>query len=361
MYSAKKFNLLAQTVKLAIIFMLIAVFAIPTPSSADLANEFALETDYLDVKSPIVLEFDTPIKWNPDEDLYPAAPNESMKNHPGISLIEDDTGELVSISMEIDSDNPYKLIITPDEGEHWKSNRYYTLSITEPIVLDLSDNEVFTHESYGFGTYSLSFTELMFAEIEADHPDSDDTKTKVEELIEDFSPRNIKVTAPLRYIKEVEVIHKVEEVTDDTTISSSITNVDTIIDTKGIENGEIDRIVVNVFKPGETADDAATLIDTKSFETLSADNKLYDVGFTKLPDHEKYDVEVILYGENDYELEKRVVQVPVNKDKPVVNKKRFSSAGKSYSLYDLMEKPKNLQTLLEQNSMDELKVQVVHP
>lgn len=178
-------------------FLLISVIVIPSKASAEVVNEDALETGYLNVKSPIVLEFDTPVQWNPD--FYPSEPSQSLVDHPGLTLAVDESdGQLVAIKMEIDTDNPRKLIITPDQGEPWKSNRYYKLSITEPILLDSSDNKLFTDdEYYDFGTYTLSFSQLMFGE----KINNQESKTpEIDNLITNFTPRNIKVTAPLRYM-----------------------------------------------------------------------------------------------------------------------------------------------------------------
>ena len=89
--------------------------------------------------------------------------------------------------------------------------------------------------------------------------------------------------------------------------------------------------------------------------------KLYDFGFTQLPDTSAFDIEVILYDDNNIPLDVRVVKVPFeSKDTTTITQKdRYRLAGKTFTLYQLLDKPKDLQTLLDENRMDELRVQVV--
>lgn len=350
---------------LSTIFILSTIIS-PIKSHADIVNY--PNTDFLYVNSPIVLEFDNEIQFNPDPAFNTIAPNAYDAAHPGISL-EEDSGYKVEISMKIDPSNPRRLIITPNPTQTiapfvfaWKKNKDYTLKISDHIVLDSSLNIILPLPAtvtattpaieYPIRTYFLTFEELMSG-----------SNPEINRIIQDYTPRKINVTAPVRYVDELAIIHKRRAIVQNNT-TESVTNIDITVNDRAIDNqkGDIKRIIVTPKMNGVPLQTAK--VKDNLNVVSNAGRKLYDFGFTQLPDTSAFDIEVIL-DDDDYDYNKpldvRIVKVPYETNNTTTIKKidRYRFAGKTFTLFDLINRPRDLQSLLDENRMDEIKVQVV--
>ena len=73
-----------------------------------------------------------------------------------------------------------------------------------------------------------------------------------------------------------------------------------------------------------------------------------------------FDVEIIAYDANDNPLDRQTIKVAYQ-DKAIYNGKftfKKTTAGKLFTFFDLLANPANLQKLLDENSMNDLKLQV---
>jgi len=337
--------------------LIISTIVFPTKSNANIINY--PDTDYLDVSSPIVLEFDRPIVWDTSIPHYSGwstgtiyGPNTA---HHGIALTEISTGTpiLVAISMQISGK---KLIITPAPGPAWDKNKEYKLTITDHIVIDSSSAHVLpsyvstsTPIVYSIGTGFLTFKDLMSG-----------SSPEINSIIQDYTPRNIRITAPERYIQELNIIHKRQALVQNST-TESVTNLDISINDKAHENpnGDIKTLVVTPKMNGTPLQPAKILDNLNTVPNRG--NHVYDFGFTRLPDTSAFDFEVILYDDNGDPLDIRIVKVPLetNTTTTIKQRDRYRFAYRTFTLYDLLNKPRDLQTLLDENRMDEIKVRVV--
>lgn len=338
--------------KLFISLFLLAAMLVYLPANSAKADViYATDgIDYFHVESPIVITFDRAIQY---------APNISDTTFDGIVLEDDETSLPVNFSLEKDGN---RLKVIPDSP--LESNREYNLKITKDIVLDLSGSSVFEDEDplsdtnkmeYSFSTKSLTFLDLMKGEEGA-----------ISKLLEYYTPRQMMVTAPVRYVDEMEIIHRKKGIGGEAT--TSLTNIALDIDDPA---GKVGSIVV---KAGDQ-----TLYKTYLNASDSNGSRTYDFAFSGLTDEIGYDLNVYIFSsvidpdielnleehletEKDYLLDKRVYKVAL-KDSPstiIKVKDRYKMAGKSYSLYQLLAKEKDLQKLLDENeNMEELKVQVV--
>ncbi|MFE8696437.1 hypothetical protein ACFYKT_08815 [Cytobacillus sp. FJAT-53684] len=329
-------------------------FIFPSQTNAAVIND--PQTDYLDMTSPIVLEFDKVIQF--DSSLIPT-PNVSSGPHHGITLKELGSGNPVAFTLQVMPTNQRKLIITPNPTPPsgsgfvaWDRNKNYILEITNYIVTDTSGAQVLptltTPLTYSIGTNFLTFERLMSGAREINY------------IITDYTPRNILVKSPVRYIEQLNIIHKRQAIAQGNT-TESVTNIDLIINDKAIynSNGDIRYIEVTPKRNG------SALQQTKVLDYLNltpnSGRRTYDFAFTRLPDTTAFDIEIVLYDEAGIAIDTQIVKVPYdsNSTSTIKQKTSYRFAGKTFTLYDLINKPNDLQTLLNENLMRELKVQVV--
>ncbi|WP_338450379.1 Ig-like domain-containing protein [Niallia oryzisoli] len=354
-----KSNLLFKIIAILVVFPLISNIIFPIYSKAEIVND--PETDYLYINSPIVLEFDNPIEWNKGlsgvyNSNYPNSPIAYNNANSEIVLNDITTGipVRVAIDLEIDPINQNRLIVQPNSP--LDMNKEYQLKINNHFILKDGANGInnlsnqvlpslSTALEYTFETGFLTFEDLMSG------------NRKINTIIQDYTPRKIKVTAPKRYVEEMEIIHKRQDLVQGST-TESVTNIDVKVN-HGPSPSIIKRIEVTPKKNGVPLQ-AAKTIDYLNSPSISGIH-VYDFGFTRLPDTSGFDFEVVIYDADDNILDKRIIKVPYEQSPTttIKQKDRFSTANKTYSLYDLMKKPTDLQKLLNENRMNEIKVQVV--
>lgn len=299
---------------------LVLLGMIALPSNAEAAVTFDPSVDYLDVNSPIVIEFDRAITGNLDN-----------KN---AEWVEVSSGITTKPGLSVGASNN-KLIINPGP---LKKNTDYRLQFGPGVAFDTNSVDLLDGKSFNISTDSLTFEQLM-------------SKTReINYLINDYTPRRILVKAPIRYIAQLDVIHKRQEAVQGST-TESVTNLDLTINNSNV----VKRIKITPMRNGKA------LQTPREFDNLNLSGaKVFDVGFTKLPDTSAFDIEVILYDIDDNQLDSRIVKIPLESKNitTVKQKDTFKTAGRNYTLYDLMNKPNDLQQLLNENRMSEITVQV---
>src|SRR6185437_3924998 len=146
----------------------------------------------------------------------------------GIELLENGTTP-VNIRLVI---NGKKLMIYPDPTPPlWDRNMKYELKIKNHVVEDTSGAIVLPLPAvitpstlpltYNIKTDFLTFEELMSG------------SRKINQIIDDYTPRNILVKSPVRYLEQFDVIHKRQSLVQSST-TESVTNIDFTIDDKAI-------------------------------------------------------------------------------------------------------------------------------
>lgn len=349
-------KVLFKTIMVLVAFATFAALAVPSKSYARSILKHP-DTAYLEVTSPIVIEFDGPVQWNTSYagGYYTGSSFGPSAAHPGIRLIELSSGLPVEITMSLDTSKK-KLIITPNPAGavKWVKNKDYRLEITDHIVLDNTGANFLTF--YGTSpsiTYNISTSFLTFYQLMSG-------SREINQIIEDYTPRKIRVTAPDRYLEEISVIHKRQEIVQNSTIES-VTNIDISFENKTLDNsfGDVKRIEVTPKRNGVAIQSTQT-VDNFNI-TSNTGKKMLDFAYTRLPDTTSFDIEVVLYDSNDIILDKRIVKIPLESKNitTVKQKDRFRYAGRTFTLYDLLNRPSDLQGLLDENRMDEIKVRVV--
>ncbi|HHY22011.1 MAG TPA: Ig-like domain-containing protein [Bacilli bacterium] len=316
-----KSNLYTKMMLTITALVLLGMIALPT--NAEAAVTFDPSVDYLDVNSAIVIEFDRPIQLvsSADVDLFEA-------------------GSITAIGTNKSATNN-KLTITPSST--LKKDTDYELRFVGHAVLGTDNSQVLPITSPGNLVYRISTDSLTFEQLMS--------KTReINYLINDYTPRRILVKAPIRYIAQLDVIHKRQEAVQGST-TESVTNLDLTINNSNV----VKRIKITPMRNGKA------LQTPREFDNLNLSGaKVFDVGFTKLPDTSAFDIEVILYDIDDNQLDSRIVKIPLESKNitTVKQKDTFKTAGRNYTLYDLMNKPNDLQQLLNENRMSEITVQV---
>lgn len=340
------------TVVVMTVFILVSFFISPNLASANI--ERVTDTDYLKIDSPIVIEFDQLIRFRPQwvntspPNNTPGTPSNAFT---GITLINLSNNTPVTITL-VYSGTMLKVI----PATNLNRNTDYELRITDHVVeaqqsphveVLPTNNNGNVNESFNFSTESLSFKELMVG-----------SNNKIKRLVDDYTLRQIYLKAPERYINQLDVIHKRREVVQGQA-TESVTNIDISLKDHAIynTNGDINRIEV-IAKAGNTVLQKDELLNLNL--TSNSGAKLYDFSFTQLPDTRAFDIEILLYDDQDELLDSRLIKIPLdtNTITTVKQKDRFKLAGRTFTFYDLLAKPKDLQTLLEENRLNEIKVQV---
>ncbi|MBB6445153.1 Ig-like domain-containing protein [Bacillus benzoevorans] len=326
------------------LLLLAAILAVYLPANSAKAEVLYATEDVenLKIDSPIVLVFDQAIQFNPMFITNPATPN---TNFNGIQLL-DLTNPLiptpVSIHLEAAGN---KLKVIPDPSLLSPDTDYQLVIDKDIVTTGAPGGFVFANAAliqtltYEFSTGSLSFLELMRGGGE------------INDLIEYFTPRQMIVTAPVRYFDKMEAIHRQRGMSG--TDTESVTNLNISLDDP---YGKVVRIVVKVGVQEKEI----------NYLHISGASPSYDFAFAGLPDR-GYDIQVFAYNSVDEEddehlLDSRVIKVAPTPNKATTTVKAndsYKMAGRSFTLYQLMQKEKDMQKLLTENSMKDIKVQVV--
>ncbi|MFD1736953.1 Ig-like domain-containing protein [Bacillus salitolerans] len=193
-----------------------------------------------------------------------------------------------------------------------------------------------------FETNFMEFYELMVLD-----------EAKLQGLLQDYTPREIVISAPKRYIENVEVVHKNKgKVANDASqaVTESLTN----IDVKIFENEKVSQVKVEIIQNGKVI--RSTVAEKAS--KASDKQEIYTKGFGNLPVN--FDVRITVYDSTFRSIDQKVAKL-ISADAMFSNvneKYQYKTANKSFTLYDLLKKPEDFNTLLLENDMKKLMVQV---
>ncbi|WP_129077951.1 hypothetical protein [Anaerobacillus alkaliphilus] len=176
-------------------------------------------------------------------------------------------------------------------------------------------------------TFVFKFKEFLLNENSA-----------AENYLDFKSTREITVNAPKKYIEQVEVLHKKGSSLAETDVS--ITNVDILT------NGE-EVSFINVFVNGNRR----TI--NRPFETDGIKKK-FEIGYATLNDN--FDLRIEVISENNEMLEVMNFKVPEgSSDIFRINQKfTYKTAGKRYSLYDLLAGRNVFTDLLVEHKLEDI-------
>ncbi|WP_108668918.1 copper resistance CopC family protein [Peribacillus acanthi] len=234
------------------------------------------------------------------------------------------------------------VILTPSEDLLGDKN--YTIQIRPGAVT--FKNGVYSYPSYttylGFKTNYHSFYDL-FVKYES----------RLTGLLSTHLPREITVSAPKRYIQEINVLHKKKGKLNQAstqTSTGSVTNFDIITEEKDVSSVEL-RVSVKGRDIKKT--NARDYIDVDGGDS---DEKLFSLGLNKLPDI--YDLHITVKDSEGKILDKKTLKVVSNEPITEVEQQYdYETAGNTYTLYELLSDSGTFNTLLEENEMSTLMVQ----
>lgn len=178
------------------------------------------------------------------------------------------------------------------------------------------------------GTFTMPFRDFLFNEGDI-----------ARAWIQDATPRQIIVDAPKKYIEQVEVLHKKGNSLAETDIS--ITNID--IYTNG---EEATRIEVKI-----TGQEPRIITDPFEDDGIK---KKFEIGFVNLND--SFDITIDVKN-GSQPLETMIFRVPEGSSNIFKISQKFSykTAGKRYSLYDLLSVNNLFADLLVEHKLQDIK------
>ncbi|QOR66338.1 Ig-like domain-containing protein [Cytobacillus suaedae] len=267
--------------------------------------------------------------------------NDKVKNifSTGIKLYQKTAyGFTNEISIdEIRRDNNSIKIITLDP---FTFNKEYKVVI--PAYSIELDNGYYPYEyAYTFQTNYMDFHELMVL-----------NEPKLTQLLTNYSPRQLKVFAPKRHIDELQILHKVKgNFEDNQTSTNGVTNID--IKTSG---NEVDTVHVDIKRDSQLVNKGFARKFNYDAKTGSLS---FDIGFNKMPGY--YDVIIRVFNKNGEEIDRKTIKFGTTNGKLITDIKetyKYETAGNSYTLQELLADEKLFNTLLNENEIRSLKVQV---
>ncbi|MBY0122296.1 Ig-like domain-containing protein [Bacillus sp. S/N-304-OC-R1] len=258
-----------------------------------------------------------------------------------IKLYEKTNGIYYDFPIKTVRKDNQTLLIIPDGTLQF--NKEYLVQINGPSI-GLQNGTYSQSLSYSFQTNYIDFYELMVI-----------NERRLTNLLDNYAPRQIKAFAPDRYINEINIIHKKPgAMKDDQTSFSGITNID--ITTKS--NG-VDTVHVDIMKNGKVLQKGyADPVPAKS-KGAGQKSLMFDIGFSKVPDF--YDVRVTALDSDQKILDSKILKFATENGKMINSYKeayKYQTAGKSYTLYELLSNDKLFTTLLAESKMQDIKVQV---
>lgn len=190
-----------------------------------------------------------------------------------------------------------------------------------------------------FKTNYMSFYELMVVDT-----------AKLAELLRTYSNRQVIVSAPERYINEIKVDHKKQgKVENDPSqsVTDSLTNIDILL-----KNDNLYKIKVQIVSNGKVLRTDYAKKYTESGKTI------FSVSYGNLP--VGFDVKITVLDNNLYIMDEIFMKV-VSGDKlftQMNEKYSYKTAGNSYSLFDLVTNEALFNSLLLENNINKIMVQV---
>ncbi|MDF0726037.1 Ig-like domain-containing protein [Cytobacillus sp. S13-E01] len=265
--------------------------------------------------------------------------NEDIKNfhRDKIKLyVRDIYSSFVEVAIkEINVDGKTVTIIPKDQLIF---NRQYKIEV-DSYTFELTNGYYPSRISNTFKTSYMSFYDLMVVE-----------KAKLATLLNTYSNRQLIVSAPEKYIEELKINHKKQgKIEDDPTqsITESLTNIDIFL-----KDTDISRIKVDILNNNK-------VIQSRNAKKYTEKNQtFYTLSFGGLPSN--FDVKISVIGSDYYTKDELIAKV-ASGDKlftEVKEKYTYITAGKSFTLYELLTDDKKFNALLQENNLRKIMVQV---
>lgn len=251
-----------------------------------------------------------------------------------------DSVEIKEIKKSGDS-----IIIVPEKLLEF--NKSYKIEIREDAV-EVQDKGRYPNDrTIYFETNYIDFYDMMVA-----------NPTKLSKILDTYTPRQLKVFAPERYIEEITVLHKKQGAVDrdvNQQVTDSLTNIDVIAK----KDKKIDRMYIKIRYKGHTMHSGNAVVLDDDEKNKNKKNETYTIGFGNLP--VSYDLVVTAYAANNEKLDEQTIKIAAD-DKlfsKINERYKYKTAGKGYTLFELLEKNTTFNDLLIENEMEKLKIQVV--
>ncbi|WP_163099416.1 Ig-like domain-containing protein [Peribacillus alkalitolerans] len=231
--------------------------------------------------------------------------------------------------------------ITPEESLLGDRTYYVELA---PYAITFDNGLIYptSKKIRSFSTDYYSFKELFV-----------DSESKLTSLLVSYLPREITVSAPKRYIENVSILHKKKgTVGKSSSQAGSVTNFD--IKTK---QDEVSRVRIDIVQNGSIKQSKHLKVANAVVPNLEQGKFLFSLGLNKLPD--SFDVNVYVYDIDNQVIDNKILKV-VSQDGvlSIEETYQYQTAGKTYTLYDLLKNASTLNTLMEENEMKRVMVQV---
>ncbi|WLR50640.1 Ig-like domain-containing protein [Bacillus tianshenii] len=240
-----------------------------------------------------------------------------------------------------------KLIIIPEK--YLEFNETYKLELEDNAVEIEGKNYYKNKKTIRFETNYIDFYDLMVV-----------NDAKLANILNTYTPRELKVFAPERYIEEITVLHKKRgKVEEDARqqVTDSLTNIDVVIK----EDTKINRVFIKIKYDGHTMHSAngKLLEEDTGNNNNKQQTETYTIGFGNLP--LAYDLVVTAYNVKNEKLDEQTIKIAADDNlfSEVSEKYDYKTAGLGYTLYDLLANDTDFNDLLTENDMQKLKVQVI--
>jgi hypothetical protein len=219
-------------------------------------------------------------------------------------------------------------------------NQEYKIEI-EGYSIQLTNGYYSSKLTTNFKTNYMNFHELMAV-----------GNTKLESLLNTYTARKLIVSAPKRYVDEVQIHHKTQGKTKEDpkqTVTESLTNIDILVNDTNISKVNV-KILNN--KNGK-------IINNRDAKKMTEGNKtFFTLSHGKLPSN--FDVKITVVDRYNETMDELILKV-VSEDNlftEVSEKYKYETAGKSFTLYELVSDENLFNKLLAESNIKKIMVQV---
>jgi hypothetical protein len=256
-----------------------------------------------------------------------------------------------AIPAKIDSvtvEDKRNIIIKP--AENLLGDKTYTIEVKKDAITLVNSSTKFPTSTMT-STFRTNFYTFQYVFVQS----TNILETKLKTLL----PRDLTVSAPKRYIEKVNVLHKKKGKLGSNTsapVTNSLTNIDV-----DVSKDDVAVVEYQIFQGGSLKVKKNAMLYKDSSSTSTSETNLYSLGFAKLPD--VFDLHVIAKDSEGKILDKQILKV-VSEDGKIYTSEEtydYETAGKSYTLYELLSSPETFNKLLEENDMTQLMFQERRP
>jgi hypothetical protein len=240
------------------------------------------------------------------------------------------------------------IVIKP--AENLLGNKTYTIEVKMNAITLEGNASTFPYSDMT-STFRTNYKTFHYVFVQS----TDTLETKLKTLL----PRYLTVSAPKRYIEKLSVVHKKKGKLG-SNASTPVTNSLTNIDTRVIKS-DVNVVEYLIYQQGKLKIKKNAMLYKDPSAKSTTETSLYSLGFAKLPD--VFDLHVIAKDSEGKILDKQILKV-VSEDGKIYTSEEtydYETAGKSYTLYELLSSPVTFNKLLEENDMTQLMFQERRP